>query len=238
MPSGLLAELRRPDSVAAAARTAHWHTGGEALACAAMSTMVDPPIDARQAPVPRARGHRSRARRVLTALLVAGCAALVALLLRAYVVQTFYVPSGSMLPTLQIGDKMLVDKLPWVVDDIHRGDIIVFHKTPADNSPGITYLVKRVVGLPGETISSRGDTVLIDGRPIAEPWLPKLVGQCAQPAFDIPRTVIAPGHYFVMGDCRGDSYDSRYWGTVPQSYIVGKVFVVIWQHGHPWLHWF
>jgi signal peptidase I len=200
-----------------------------------MSTTVDPPIDARQ---DAERRHRGGGRRLVAILLVAGCAVLLALLLRTYVVQTFYVPSGSMLPTLQIGDKMLVDKLPWVVDDIHRGDIIVFHKTPADNSPGITDLVKRVVGLPGETISSRGDTVLIDGRAIAEPWLPKLVGQCAQAAFDIPRTVIAPRHYFVMGDCRGNSYDSRYWGTVPQSYVVGKVFLVVWQHGHPWLHWF
>ena len=167
-----------------------------------------------------------------------GFAALVALGLRAYVVQTFYVPSGSMLPTLQIGDRMLVDKLPWVVDDIHRGDIVVFRRTPGDTSVADSDLVKRVVGLPGETISSRGDTVLIDGKPINEPWLPKLVGQCYQSAFDIPTTHIPPGHYFVMGDCRGNSYDSRYWGTVPQSYIVGKVFVVLWRHGHPWFHWF
>jgi len=181
---------------------------------------------------------RHRVRRGLEWMAVLVVAALLALGLRAYAVQTFYVPSGSMLPTLQIGDRMLVDKLPWVVDDIHRGDIIVFRRTPADKTLADSDLVKRVIGLPGETISSRGDTVLIDGKPISEPWLPKLVGQCYQSAFDIPTTHIAPGHYFVMGDCRGNSYDSRYWGTVPRSYVVGKVFVVLWRHGHPWFHWF
>ncbi|MDA8292150.1 MAG: signal peptidase I [Actinomycetota bacterium] len=187
----------------------------------------------------RRRTVRSvRRRRAVEWVVVAACAALVALALRAFVVQTFYVPSGSMLPTLQIGDRMLVDKLPWVVDNIQRGDIIVFRRTPADNSTDAGDLVKRVIGLPGETISSKGDTVYIDGRPLAEPWLPPLVGQCAQPALNIPRTTIAPGHYFVLGDCRGNSADSRFWGTVPHSYIVGKVFVVVWRHGHPWFHWF
>ncbi|HUY30945.1 MAG TPA: signal peptidase I [Acidimicrobiales bacterium] len=192
------------------------------------------------AAAPRRAPTRSslRRRRTVEWLVVAACAVLVALALRGFVVQTFFVPSGSMLPTLQIGDRMLVDKLPWVVDSIQRGDIIVFHRTPADTSTNAGDLVKRVIGLPGETITSKGDTVYIDGRPLAEPWLPALVGQCAQPALDIPRTTIAAGHYFVLGDCRGNSEDSRYWGTVPQSYIVGKVFVVVWRHGHPWFHWF
>lgn len=169
-------------------------------------------------------------------------AALVALGLRAFVVETFYVPSGSMVPTLQVGDRMLVDKLPWVRDNIHAGDIIVFHKTPKDTSPGIKDLVKRVIGTPGETIWSRGDTIFVEdhGRThvLAEPWLPRLTGACYQSAFGIKRTTVPRGEYFVLGDCRGDSYDSRYWGFVPQSYIVGKVFVVIWRHGHPWFHWF
>lgn len=174
-------------------------------------------------------------------ILVAG---ILAVGVRAYVARTFFIPSGSMLPTLQIGDRIIVDHLPFVVDNINRGDIIVFGRVPADTDPTRPAdLVKRVVGLPGETISSRGDQVLINGRVLHEPWLPNFnaqpaVGSCAQAAFDIKKMKITTNSYFVMGDCRGNSLDSRSWGTVPRSYVVGKVFVVFWRHGHPFLHWF
>jgi signal peptidase I len=93
---------------------------------------------------------------VLIAVLIAGG-------LRTFVVQSFFVPSGSMLPTLQLGDRIMVTKVAYT---IHRGDIIVFRRTPADTSTTDPVLVKRVIGLPGETISSRGDTVLINGKPL------------------------------------------------------------------------
>jgi len=155
--------------------------------------------------------------------------------LRTFVVQAFYVPSGSMLPTLQIGDRIVVIKLGYTV---HRGDIVVFKRPPKDLGTTDKDLVKRVIGLPGETISSRGSTVLINGRPLREPWLPRLSGVCAESAENIPRTKIAPGQYFVMGDCRGDSADSRVWGTLPGSLVVGRVFVIVWRFGHPYFHWF
>ena len=153
---------------------------------------------------------------------------------RAYAVQTYFVPTPSMTPTLMPGDRIVVDKLSSTV---HRGDIVVFHDVPAD-SGGPAVLVKRVIGLPGETISSVKSTVLIDGKPVAEPWLPALKGICSQSSEHIKTTKIAADHYFVMGDCRGDSGDSRYWGTVPGSYIIGKVDLIIWRSGHPWFHWF
>jgi signal peptidase I len=165
-------------------------------------------------------------------------AVLASFALRFYVVQVFRVPTGSMLPTLQINDRIVVDKLPGLAHSIHRGDIVVFHKVRADTDNLTPILVKRVIGLPGETISSKGDTVLINGHSIVEPWLPALKGACAESAFNIARTRIAAQHYFVMGDCRGDSYDSRYWGTLPVSHVIGRVFVVIWRHNHPWFHWF
>ncbi len=153
---------------------------------------------------------------------------------RAYAAQTFDVPSGSMVPTLQIGDRFVVDKLSSTV---HRGDIVVFRRAPGDHDTQFADLVKRVIGLPGETISSVGDTILINGKPLAEPWLPKLTGVCYQAAADVPTTRIPPGQYFVMGDCRGDSSDSRAWGTLPASNIIGKATVIVWRNNHPWLHW-
>ncbi len=160
---------------------------------------------------------------------------ILSLSIRAYAVQEYIVPSGSMIPTLQIGDRIVVNKLS---STIHRGDIVVFNRAPGDNDPQYPVLVKRVIGLPGETISSVGDLILINGKPIAQPWLPKLTGVCYQAAANIRPTTIPAGQYFVMGDCRGFSDDSRYWGTVPAGNIIGKVSAVIWRHNHPWMHWF
>ncbi len=158
-----------------------------------------------------------------------------AIAIRAYAAQVFVVPSGSMSPTLQAGDRILVNK---IVGPIHLGDIVVFHRVAADTDHQFADLVKRVIGLPGQTISSVGDTVLINGRPIKQSWLPKLEGLCAERALDITPQRVRAGQYFVMGDCRGDSSDSRSWGTVPAGNVIGKVVVIIWRHGHPWMHWF
>ena len=205
---------------------------------AAQVRLTEPPEPTAGPPRPApARSSRrpGRRRRVIEWAAVVVFAVLVAGALRTFVVQAFYVPSGSMLPTLQIGDRIVVIKLGYT---IHRGDIVVFKRPPADAGTTDKDLVKRVIGLPGETISSRGNTVLINGRPLAEPWLPRLTGICAESAENIPRTKIAPGHYFVMGDCRGDSADSRVWGTLPGSLVVGRVFVTVWRFGHPYFHWF
>ncbi len=179
--------------------------------------------------------QRSRRRHLIEWVAVVLFAVVVAGVLRAFVVQAFYVPSGSMLPTLQIGDRIVVIKFGYT---IQRGDIVVFKRPPKDVGTTDADLVKRVVGLPGETISSVHDTVYINGHPIKEPWLPPLVGVCAESSYAIPPTKIPPAHYFVMGDCRGDSADSRSWGTLPASLIVGKVVVIVWRFGHPYFHWF
>jgi signal peptidase I len=178
---------------------------------------------------------RSRKRHIIEWIAVVVFAVLVAAGLRTFVIQAFYVPSGSMLPTLQVGDRIVVIKLGYT---IHRGDIVVFRRPPQDSSTTDADLVKRVIGLPGETISSRGNTVLINGKPLSEPWLPPLTGICSEQGANIPTTTISAGHYFVMGDCRGDSADSRSWGTLAGSLVVGKVIVIVWRFGHPYMHWF
>lgn len=177
---------------------------------------------------------RPRLRTVVEWTIILVIALGVALSARAYAVQTFFIPTSSLTPTLMPGDRVIVDKLGGA---IHRGDITVFHDVPADVG-GPPTLVKRVIGLPGETISGTGSQVFINGRPLAEPWLPPLKGICANPSRAITPTKIAANHYFMMGDCRGDSDDSRYWGTVPSSDIIGKVDAIVWRDGHPWFHWF
>ncbi len=162
-----------------------------------------------------------------------------ALLLRAFVVQTFFIPSGSMEPTLNIGDRIVVDKLAYHLHGVDRGNIVVFRR-PADENCGgtpVADLVKRVIGLPGETISltkgSRG-YVEINGKRLNETWLPSSVQGMTFPGpagtpYNLTKPYLIPAnHYFVMGDNRSDSCDSRYWGPISRSLIVGKVDVRVW----------
>jgi signal peptidase I len=166
-----------------------------------------------------------------------------ALLLRTFVVQTFFIPSGSMEPTLQIGDRILVNKLSYHLHGVDRGDIVVFRR-PADENcggPPVADLVKRVIGLPGETISlstSPKGYVKIDGKRLDETWLPSSAQGTtypgpAGPAYSLAKPyVIPPNDYFVMGDNRTDSCDSRYWGPISRSLIVGKVDLRVWPITH------
>jgi signal peptidase I len=168
---------------------------------------------------------RSRWRRLgVEALIVVVAALGLSLLLRTYVVQSFYIPSGSMEPTLMPGDRILVDKLSYDLHKVHTGDIIVFRRPPDDPSPpNVKYLVKRVIGLPGQEIASKDGQVLINGHVLKEPWLPKGVITTGIRPQRIP-----PDHYFVMGDNRGDSLDSRYFGPISGKLIVGRVFMRFW----------
>lgn len=169
-------------------------------------------------------------------LIVVVVALAAALLLRTFVVQTFYIPSGSMEPTLQIGDRILVDKLAYHLHGVDRGNIVVFRR-PADEDcggPPVADLVKRVIGLPGETISLGKGHVYIDGKLLNENWLPASVQGTTfpgptGPAYNLTKPYVIPSNeYFVMGDNRSDSCDSRYWGPISKSLIVGKVDVRVW----------
>ena len=159
-------------------------------------------------------------------------AVLAAVVLRAFVVQPYFIPSGSMYPTLKVGDKVLVDKLSYHMHGIHRGDVIVFKRPvwDVDTSGNVTDLIKRVIGLPGETISANGGHVYIDGQLLNQPWLPK--GSTSYTANFGP-VHIPTGRYFVMGDNRPDSSDSRFvLGPIPSSLIVGRAFILVWPLSH------
>jgi signal peptidase I len=172
-------------------------------------------------PSGRLRVKRDNRRVVAEWMVILSLALGVALLVRHFVIQTFSIPSASMYPTLKVKDRLLVEKLAYQYRDVRRGEIIVF-KTPKSvqvrNNDKIEDFVKRVVGLPGETVEIKSNQVLINGKPLNEPYLPKGILTTGD-----QRVVVPIDQYFVMGDNRGDSFDSRGWGTVPRSLIVGRV---------------
>jgi len=186
---------------------------------------------------PTEEPRSSTARWLREAIVVVLVAVLVAVLLRAFVVQTFYIPSGSMEPTLQIGDRILVNKLSYHLHGVDRGDIVVFSRPSAENcgGPEVNDLVKRVIGLPGDVLSlSSNHDVDVDGKRLDEAWLPSSEQGNTFPGpagnrFNLARPYRVPANdYFVMGDNRTDSCDSRYWGPITKSLIVGKVDIRVW----------
>jgi signal peptidase I len=163
-------------------------------------------------------------------------ALVIAFLLRTFVIATYSIPSGSMEPTLQVGDRIVVDKLSYHLHGVDRSNIIVFSTPPNEDcaGPPVSNLVKRVIGLPGETISLSGGNVFINGHMLAEPWLPASVrGRTSvgpsSAAYSLHHAFLIPqGEVYVMGDNRSLSCDSRYWGPIKESTIVGKVDLRIW----------
>jgi signal peptidase I len=178
-----------------------------------------------------------RKRWFLEATFVLLTAIALSVLLRTFVVQTFFIPSRSMVPTLNVGDRIVVDKLSFELHGVARGDIVVFSRPAKEHcaGPPVADLVKRVIGLPGETISLNGHgRVEINRKVLNESWLPRSVQGTTWPGpLGTPYSLVHPymipaGDYFVMGDDRGDSCDSRYWGPISSSLIVGKVDLRIW----------
>jgi signal peptidase I len=198
------------------------------------------------------RGSESRTRRFIgsTPFLIF-VALFVAILVKTFVIQAFYIPSESMVPTLEVGDRVFVSKFLFDGGDVARGDVIVFENPNPGEVPdrdvvsgflhwlgeGIGFaqpenedFIKRVIALPGETIEIHDHAVYIDGEPLAEPYLTK---QAEQSMADFPPHTVSSGELFVMGDNRGNSADSRFGlGTVPFDKVIGKAFVIIWPPSH------
>jgi signal peptidase I len=175
-------------------------------------------------------------RLLLEASLLLAAAVVIAIVLRTFVVGTYLIPSGSMEPTLMINDRIMVDKLSYHLHGVHQGDIVVFSTPPAENCGGapVADLVKRVIGLPGETVALSRGQVYVDGKLLAEPWLTAAEQQATVPGpshapYSLVRPYTVPaGQVYVMGDNRTVSCDSRYWGPIRESSIVGKVDFRIW----------
>ena len=189
---------------------------------------------------------RTRRAVIETALLV-GLAIVIAVLLRAFVAQAFRIPSASMEPQLRAGDRVIVSRLAYDVHEPRRGDIVVFDCPPATGcedrgddplparalqtvaealllrQPEIEEFIKRVIGLPGETVEGHDGSVWIDGRRLVEPYLPE-----GTVTSDFGPVTVEPDHLWVMGDNRGNSSDSRVFGQIEQSTVVGRAIARVW----------
>jgi signal peptidase I len=146
-----------------------------------------------------------------------------------------------MVPTLGVYDRILVQKAFFNWHDVREGDIVVFSEPPLDRCPGPQGdLVKRVIALPGQTIYSSGNSIYVNGRLLAEPFLAPddPLGTPVPHASSQHPYRVPPGEFYVLGDNRTVSCDSRYWGPIKGSSIVGKVVLVWWHNSHPDFHWF
>ncbi|MFM8943658.1 MAG: signal peptidase I [Actinomycetota bacterium] len=172
---------------------------------------------------------------------------MVAVLVKSLLVQAFFIPSESMQPTLEPGDRVFVNKLHSSAGDLALGDIVVFEHATGEPAPEVSFArramrwlaeglgvarpqnedyIKRVIGLPGQTVEIKGQQVFVDGEPIDEPYLTDAARACND---DFSMVTVPEDGIFVMGDNRCNSLDSRYGlGFVPIAAVVGDAFVVIW----------
>ena len=201
-----------------------------------------------QLPPSRLRRNRprSRLRALIEWVVVVGGAFGLAMLIQAFLFQPFKIPSGSMIPTLKVGDRIVVNKASYHLHPVHRGDVVVF-TTPDCTSVhepewahcnmvgNYADLVKRVIALPGDRLAIAGDHVYVNGEMLDEPYLNTGAVTLQQPPYGCGFTgtrahpfVIPDGMVFVMGDNRSESLDSRCFGPIPESSLVGRAFVVIW----------
>ncbi|MEY4024704.1 MAG: hypothetical protein RL438_217 [Actinomycetota bacterium] len=172
---------------------------------------------------------------------VVGVALIIALLVRGFALQQFYISGPSMESTMFQNNRVLVNKISYRLHDIHRGDVVVFDRVTTD---GVAVqhddLIKRVIGLAGDTISISKCVVSVNGKAIDEPYLndydlaqTNLDDRCRIPEMAV--TTVESGHLFVMGDNRPQSFDSRMFGTIDKKLVVGRAFVIIWPIGS--FHW-
>lgn len=153
---------------------------------------------------------------ILQSLLVA---VILAFIIHTFIMQNFRIPSGSMIPTLQIQDYIFASKLTYRFNEPKRGDIIVF-KYPKDTT---RFFVKRLIAVGGESVALKNSKLYIDGHQVAEDYLPEGLRFP-----DYGPVTVPEGNYFMMGDNRNNSSDSRDWGFVPESLIVGKEIFIYW----------
>jgi signal peptidase I len=180
-----------------------------------------PPGDGSLAPAESTRSKSTRNAVEWVAIVIGALA--VALIVKTFLIQAFFIPSLSMYSTLDKGDRVLVNKLSYHLHDIHRGDIVVFERPERVADTDIKDLIKRVVGLSGDTVEGRDGRVWVNGKALDEGYLDDGITTS-----QFPRQTIARGEIWVMGDNRGNSEDSRFFGPIKKDLVVGRAFVRVW----------
>ena len=173
----------------------------------------------------KADGEVSTLRWIIETVFLLAVALLIAQGIKSFVIQPYVVPSGSMIPAIQINDRILAKKFAYLGNgEPERGDVVVLD----DPTGQFPMLVKRVIGLPGETVDFIDGAVLIDGQIVVEPYVS---GQATLPQLQNMPYIIPSGEVWVMGDNRNDSTDSRSFGSVPAKSVRGKAFWTYWPTG-------
>ena len=143
--------------------------------------------------------------------------------IRSFVAEARYIPSGSMLPTLQINDRLIIDKISYNFRNPERGDIVVFSPTDALKAQNFKdAFIKRLLGLPGDKVEVKEGRVYVNDQPLKENYIDE------KPNYNFGPVTVPPNQYLVLGDNRNNSYDSHYWGFVPRDHIIGKAVVRFW----------
>jgi signal peptidase I len=170
----------------------------------------------------------------------------IAVVIKTFLIQPFWIPSESMLPTIEVNDRVMVNKLAYQWGEPQRGDVVVFRDPREEEveesipeavirsvleavgirTRGHEDLIKRVIGLPGETIEVADNQIVVDGTPLEEPYLPDVFMP------DEPAVIVGADEVFVMGDNRDASFDSRRFGPIPLDDLIGRAFVTIWPIAH------
>ena len=171
--------------------------------------------------------RRGRVRGAREWIFVVAGALVVAFVVRGFILQSFFIPSSSMEQTLQVDDRVLVNRLAYKTHEPNRGDVIVFKRPPGvPTNDNVKDLIKRVIGLPGDTIEFREDKVIVNGRILNEPYLEP--GTPTRKKSLGEKIVVPEGKVLVLGDNRENSHDGRFFGPIDQNLIVGRAFVLVW----------
>jgi signal peptidase I len=149
-----------------------------------------------------------------------GLSVLLALGIRTFVAEARYIPSGSMLPTLEINDRLIIDKVSYDFGDPQRGDIVVFR--PPDALGQDEAFIKRLIGLPGDVIEVKNGQLYVNNEPQTEPYI------AAKPDYQYGPVTVPDDAYLVLGDNRNKSFDSHYWGFLPADHLIGRAVFRFW----------